>query len=97
MARILPQSEIRTRGTSKQQPPQLELAGKEAELKKLMEAAMEDEEDEVEEEEGEEDEEEEPSRPPSPKLLRFDVILHMSNTPEKRGSLRRSFQIRVSG
>jgi hypothetical protein len=69
----LPQSEIRTRGTSKQQLPQLELAGKEAELKKLMEAAMEDEEDEVEEEEGEEEEEEEPSRPPSPKLLRFHI------------------------
>jgi hypothetical protein len=73
VARILPQSEIRTRGTSKQQPPQLELAGKEAELKKLMEAAMEDQEDDVEDEEGEEEEEEEPSRPPSPKLLRFHI------------------------
>jgi hypothetical protein len=93
VARILPQSEIRTRGTSKQQLPQLELAGKEAELKKLVEAAMEDEEDDVEEEEGEEEEEEEPSRPPSPKLLRFRIILHMSSTPGKE----RNFQIRISG
>ncbi len=44
---------------------------------------MEDQEDDVEEEEGEEEEEEEPSRPPSPKLLRFYIILHMLCTPEK--------------
>ncbi len=53
---------------------------------------MEDQEDEVEDEEGEE-EEEEPSRPPSPKLLRFRIILHMSSTPGKE----RNFQIRISG
>ncbi len=89
MARILPQSEIRTRGTSKQQLPQLELAGKEAELKKLMEAAMEDQEDDVEEEEGEEEEEEEPSRPPSPKLLRFfcNIVTTCQALHKKRGSL----------
>jgi hypothetical protein len=56
-----------------------------------MEAAMEDDEDDLEEEEGEEEEEEEPSRPPSPKLLRFCVILHMSSTLEKERVTRKEF------
>ncbi len=52
---------------------------------------MEDDEDDLEEEEGEEEEEEEPSRPPSPKLLRFCVILHMSSTLEKERVTRKEF------
>ena len=73
---------MRTRGSKQQQPqrPQLQLTGKEAELEKLIEAAMgeaeeeEEEEDDEEEEEMEMEEEEEqepPSRALSPKLLRF--------------------------